>query len=93
MHSLDEVNQILDGGPSTRLKPTVARIVRRLSAWAWEDMLFDVGRVEWKYGRNEDGTPKNWTECHNVRTHLREAGKLRQPPKNLSKHHESNTHI
>ena len=57
----------------------VQRLVRRLSAWAWDEMLFDVGRVEWKYGRNDNGTPKNWTEWNNVRVHLREAGKLRQP--------------
>jgi hypothetical protein len=57
----------------------VPRLVRRLSAWAWEEMLFDVGRVEWKYGRTDDGKPKNWTEWNNVRVHLREAGKLRQP--------------
>lgn len=57
----------------------IRSLVRRLSAWAWDDMLFDVGRVEWKYGRNENGTPKNWTEWNNVRVHLREAGKLRQP--------------
>lgn len=29
----------------------VQRLVRRLSAWAWDEMFFDVGRVEWKYGR------------------------------------------
>lgn len=57
----------------------IRSLVRRLSAWAWDDMLFDVGRVEWKYGRNDNGTPKNWTEWNNVRVHLREAGKLRQP--------------
>lgn len=57
----------------------VQRLARRLSAWAWDEMLFDVGRVEWKYGRNDNGQPKNWTEWNNVRAHLREAGKLRQP--------------
>jgi len=57
----------------------VQRLVRRLSAWAWDEMLWDVGRVEWKYGRTDDGKPKNWTEWNNIRVHLREAGKLRQP--------------
>jgi len=42
-------------------------------------MLWDVGRVEWKYGRTDDGKPKNWSEWDDVRVHLREAGKLRQP--------------
>jgi hypothetical protein len=55
------------------------RLVRRLSRFAWEEMLWDVGRVEWKYGRTDDGKPKNWDEWNNVRAHLREAGKLRQP--------------
>jgi hypothetical protein len=54
------------------------RLIRRLSAWAWEEMLSDVGRIEWKYGRNDNGAPKDWTEWHNVRAHLREAGKLRE---------------
>lgn len=58
---------------------SLRRLVRRLSAWAWDEMLFDVSRVEWKYGRNDNGAPKNWTEWNNVRVHLREAGKLRQP--------------
>jgi hypothetical protein len=57
----------------------VQRLVRRLSRFAWEEMLRDVGRVEWKYGRTDDGKPKNWDEWNLVRAHLREAGKLRQP--------------
>jgi hypothetical protein len=57
----------------------VQRLVRRLSAWVWDEMLFDVSRVEWKYGRNDNGEPKNWTEWNNVRVHLRQAGRLRQP--------------
>lgn len=48
------------------------RWVRRWSRFAWEEMLFDVGRTD-------DGQPKNWTEWNNVRVHLRESGKLRQP--------------
>lgn len=55
------------------------RVVRRLSIFAWQEMLWDVGRVEWKYGRTEEGQPKNWTEWENVRGHLRETGYLRQP--------------
>ena len=54
------------------------RLTRRLSAWAWEDMLRDVGLVEWKFGRNDDGTPKDWTEWDMIRDHLRDAGHLRQ---------------
>jgi len=57
----------------------VQRFVRRLSRFAWNEMLWDVGRVEWKYGRTDDGKPKNWKEWDDVRVHLREAGKLRQP--------------
>ena len=51
-------------------------MVRRFSRFAWSDMLFDVGRVEWKYGRNDNGTPKDWEEWNAVRVHLREAGEL-----------------
>lgn len=57
----------------------VQRLVRRLSAWAWDEMLLDVARVEWKFGRNDNGQPKNWTEWDNVRGHLRAAGRLRKP--------------
>jgi hypothetical protein len=42
-------------------------------------MLFDVARVEWKYGRNDDGLTKDWSEWHNIRVHLIESGRLRQP--------------
>lgn len=57
----------------------IKRGVRRLSRFAWGEMLWDVSRVEWKYGRNDDGSAKNWTEWDNVRDHLREAGSLRKP--------------
>ena len=61
------------------MKYKLKYIIRKLTAWAWDEMLFDVGRVEWKYGRTDDGKPKRWDEWDNVRDHLREAGKLRQP--------------
>jgi hypothetical protein len=64
---------------AARGRVLLQRFVRLLSAWAWKEMLWDVGRVEWKYGRTEDGTPKYWEEWNNIRVHLREAGKLRQP--------------
>lgn len=63
---------------NSNIGPLVKRFVRKLSAWAWSEMLFDVGRVEWKYGRADNGEPKDWTEWNNIRTHLREAGMLRQ---------------
>jgi hypothetical protein len=53
--------------------------VRRLSRFAWSEMLWDVSRVEWKYGRNDDGSPKNWDEWNNVRDHLQEHRSLRRP--------------
>ena len=42
-------------------------------------MLWDVARVEWKFGRYDDGKPKNWDEWENVREHLAEHGALRKP--------------
>ena len=54
------------------------RVVRRLSRFAWRDMLWDVGRVESKYGRYDGGRVKDWVEWENVREHLREAGELRR---------------
>lgn len=53
------------------------KIIRRISRFAWREMLFDVARVEWKYGRYDDGTPKDWTEWNNVRNHLKETKNLR----------------
>ena len=50
------------------------RVVRRLSRFAWRDMLWDVARVESKYGRYDDGRVKDWVEWENVREHLREEG-------------------
>jgi hypothetical protein len=61
------------------MKDKFHKWVRRLSKFAWGEMLWDVGRVEWKYGRTDEGLPKNWTEWDNVRDHLREAGTLRRP--------------
>ena len=68
------------------IKP-IQRIVRRLTKWAWDEMLFDVSRVEWKYGRLDDGSPKNWNEWNNIRDHLREFGKLRRPQELNNKKH------
>ena len=60
-----------------RIAEAFLRAVRRLSRFAWRDMLWDVARVESKYGRHDDGRVKDWTEWENVREHLREAGALR----------------
>jgi hypothetical protein len=57
----------------------LTRPVRRLSAWAWDDMLRDVSRVEWIYGRHDNGRLKDWSEWACIREHLLEAGRLRQP--------------
>lgn len=61
------------------MKYFIAKLVRRLTRWAWSDMLFDVARVEWKFGRSDAGLPYGWTEWINVREHLRESGALRKP--------------
>jgi len=60
------------------MKP-IKRLIQRLSKFAWDEMLWDVARVEYKFGRNDNGTPKDWTEWNNVRKHLRDAGALRLP--------------
>lgn len=56
-----------------------SKLVRKLTSFAWKEMLWDVSRVEWKFGRNEDGSPKDWDEWNNIREHLVENGSLRQP--------------
>jgi hypothetical protein len=52
----------------------IKRIVRRASRFAWNEMLFDVARAEWKFGRSKD-----WKEWMAVRAHLVDAQSLRQP--------------
>ena len=47
-------------------------LVRRYNALAW-----DASRVEWKYGRLDNGSLKNWQEWNNLRDSLAEY--VRQP--------------
>ena len=54
-------------------------MTRRLTLWAWEEVVFNVARVEWKFGRHNNGRPKKWKEWDNVRDNLRELKRLRQP--------------
>jgi hypothetical protein len=56
----------------------INRIVRRLSRFAWAEVMHDVARVECKFGRDSFGFPKDWTEWRRIREHLRESGDLRQ---------------
>lgn len=62
-----------------KIRHMLNRLVRRLSRFAWHEVLFDVGRIEWRYGRYESGKPKQWGDWEAVRDHLRETGYLRQP--------------
>ena len=43
----------------------------------YNSLAFDAARVEWKYGRSDDGKPKNWIEWNNLRESLAEY--VRQP--------------
>lgn len=36
----------------------------------------DVSRIEVRYGRYDDGSPKRWREWQGVRDHLNEAGMI-----------------
>lgn len=55
----------------------IRRIVRRLTRWAWLDFLDASSRVEWKYGRTDDGLPKRWEEWDDLRECLGESNALR----------------
>ena len=61
------------------MKEAIKAITRRLTLWAWDEVVFNIARVEWKFGRHNNGRPKNWKEWDNVRDNLRELKKLRQP--------------
>ena len=59
-----------------RLFSLFCYMVRALTRFAWKNVLFDVGRVEWKFGRHDDNSPKDWVEWSNIRAHLKESGQL-----------------
>ena len=61
------------------MRETIKAIIRRLTLWAWEEVVFNIARVEWKFGRYDNGYPKNWEEWNNVRDNLGELKRLRQP--------------
>lgn len=52
-----------------------------MTRFAWADMLYDVARVEWKYGRNDlpfgKEELKDYSEWNNVREHLKENNAMR----------------
>ena len=55
------------------VRPKLSReLERELAA-----LRFAAARVEWKYGRNDDGTPKRWKEWDDLREALGEH--VRQP--------------
>ncbi len=58
---------------------------------AISELLFDVARAEWKFGRNNDGSPKNWTEWNNIREHLKKFNALRKPEELQPFPHETST--
>jgi hypothetical protein len=50
----------------------IAELERELT-----ELRFAAARVEWKYGRTDDGKPKNWVEWNDLRDSLGEH--VRQP--------------
>lgn len=54
------------------------KIVRSLTKFAWSDFLYDVSLVEWKFGRNDDGSHKDWSEWRRIQQHLKEMEMLRK---------------
>jgi hypothetical protein len=61
------------------VREAIKAITRRLTLWAWEEVVFNIARIESKYGRYDNRSPKNWTEWNNVRDNLRELNRLRKP--------------
>ena len=66
-----EIAAAMDSGDYSA-EMLLQHLVRRYNALAW-----DASRVEWKYGRHSDGTPKGWTCWDNLRDSLAEY--VRQP--------------
>ena len=66
-----EIAAAMEGGDYSA-EMLLQHLVRRYNALAW-----DASRVEWKYGRFDDGTPKEWPEWDNLRDSLAEY--VRQP--------------
>jgi hypothetical protein len=61
------------------MREAIKAITRRLTLWAWKEVVFNIARVECKYGRHNNGRPKKWKEWDNVRDNLRELKRLRRP--------------
>ena len=66
-----EIAASMEGGDYSA-EMLLQHLVRRYNALAW-----DASRVEWKYGRTDDGKPKEWPEWDNLRDSLAEY--VRQP--------------
>jgi hypothetical protein len=61
------------------VRKSIKAITRKITLWAWDEVVFNIARVEWKFGRHNNGRPKNWKEWNNVRDNLRELKRLRKP--------------
>ena len=61
------------------VKESIRWIVRRLTRWAWLDLLWAASRVEWKYGRDGIWRPIPWDEWEDLRDELKDADALRAP--------------
>jgi len=67
---------VLAYGDPNQVRSKLLQLVRRLTRFAWQEFMQDVSRIEVRYGRNDDGSPKRWKEWQGVRDHLKEAGML-----------------
>ncbi len=67
---------VLAHGDPNWVRSKLLRLVRRLTRFAWQEFMQDVSRIEVRYGRYDDGSPKRWREWQGVRDHLNEAGMI-----------------
>ena len=47
--------------------------------WEWalsilKDLAFNAARIEWKFGRNDDGSLRDWTEWRELRDDIEKSG-------------------
>lgn len=73
----------LEPGMSAEHEIVPAQIARELERELaalnerFEQLANAATRVEWKFGRNDDGSPKDWTEWNDLRESLGE--RVRRP--------------
>lgn len=53
------------------------KLIRKFTKFAWGDLIYDVSRVEYKYGRRDNGQILDYHEWNQIRLHLLELNAIK----------------